>query len=125
MAQYIEITKVWNGTKYCCPVCGSEVFDDNGEPTGRPCKHVLFSWIDAVGDYYNPALEIQRLIQQWEETDEFGPSPSDDEFLKLLPENSVLFALTEHGMACGPVSITVVHGIRFPSDDERCPDSAN
>jgi hypothetical protein len=80
---------------------------------------VFFSWIDAVGEYYNPSSEIQRMVEECEEADEFEPSPCDDGFLQKLPDNAVLFALTEHGMACGPVSTTVVHGIKFPIGDEE------
>lgn len=121
MAQYVEIENVWYGTKYCCPVCGAIVFTSNGEPTADPCEHVLFSWIDAVSDFYNPAPEIERLAQQAEQADECGPIPSDDIFLESLPDNEVLFAFTDHGIACGPVSTTVIHGIRFPVDEEEQP----
>ena len=114
MAQYIEITNVWGGVSFCCPVCGAEVFTESGEPTHTPCDHVLFSWIDAVGDYYNAAPELRQLLQRSEENDELEPSPSDNDFTELFPDNVILFALTEHGIACGPVSTTVVHGIRFP-----------
>ena len=50
---------------------------------------------------------------KFQEEDDFGPNPCDDSFLNELPENAVLFALTESGMACGPTGITVVHGIKF------------
>jgi hypothetical protein len=85
MAQYITIQNFWESPKFHCPVCGAEVFTENGEPTDKPCEHVLFSWIDQVGD-----------------------------FLSRCPDTAVLFAMESSGMACGPVSLTVIHAIKFP-----------
>lgn len=119
MAQYITIQNFWESPKFHCPVCGAEVFTENGEPTDKPCEHVLFSWIDQVGDFYNAADEVNGLL----EDDENWFSPSDEEFLSRCPDTAVLFALESSGMACGPVSLTVIHAIKFPEanwdqDDE-------
>lgn len=117
MAQIIEIENTWQGAKFCCPACGKAVFTEDGVPTDTPCEHVLFSWINEVGDYYNPCSDIVKLLQKSEEEDEFMPSPYDEEFQDSLPETAVLFALSEHGIACGPVCTTIIHAITFPSDE--------
>lgn len=119
MAQIIEIENYWQGTKFCCPACGKEVFTEDGGPALKPCEHVLFSWISEVGEIYNPSAQVQRLMDESEARDEMPPSPYDDELVDALPDNAVLFALTEHGMACGPVSLTVVHAINFPQHDRE------
>ena len=118
MTQVVEIEKYWNGTKFCCPVCGCEVFGADGEPASAPCEHVVFSWISEVDEYYNPSRHVQQIVENAEECDELLPSPFDEEFQQGLPENTVLFGMTEYGMACGPVSLTVVHAINFPQAEE-------
>lgn len=119
MAQYIPIQNRWESPRFHCPACGAVVFTENGDPTEKPCEHVLFSWIDQVGDFYNVAEEVNSLVQD----EENWCSPSDEEFLTRCPEMAVLFALESSGMACGPVGLTVIHAIKFPEtswnqDDE-------
>lgn len=117
MSQYVEIESCWDSAAFYCPVCGHVVFTEEGEATEKPCEHVLFSWINLVGEYYNPAMAIQPILDD----EDTMLSPWDDAFLEQCPESAVLFAFTSHGMACGPVSLTIVHGIRFPDaaeDDE-------
>ena len=74
----------------------------------------MFSWIDAVGDYENAHAKIESLLSRFDRDEDTDPCPDDDDFLNGLPEDAVLFAFTHHGMACGPVSTTIIHGIRFP-----------
>lgn len=115
MAQLIEIDNLWNGVAFYCPACGAEVYSDQGAPTDDPCEHVLFSWIDAVGEYDNAVPEFQQIVDRWAESDSLEPAPCDEEFVNSMPEHTVLFALIHRGMGCtGPGSTTVVHGIRFP-----------
>ena len=110
MGKYVSIQQEWQSPKFHCPACGAEVFTENGEPADKPCEHVLFSWIDQVGDFYNTAEEVGELI----EDDENWFSLSTEDFLSRCPETAVLFALEVSGMACGPVRLTVVHAIKFP-----------
>lgn len=117
MGQYVEIESCWDSASFHCPVCGRVVFTEDGDATQNPCEHVLFSWINQVGEYYNPATDMQTLLGDQDAM----LSPWDDEFLERCPESAVLFGFTSHGMACGPVSLTIVHGIRFPkaAEDEE------
>ena len=62
MAQLVEINGVWSGATLHCPICGQPVFI-NGEPAPECCSHVMFSWIDMVGDYYNASETFQRHHQ--------------------------------------------------------------
>lgn len=113
MSQYVTIQNYSGSPKFHCPACGAEVFTEDGEHTKKPCEHVLFSWIDQVGEFYNTADEIRDLV----EDDESWFCPSDEEFLTRCPGTAVLFALESSGMACGPVSLTVIHAIKFPELD--------
>lgn len=110
MGQYITIQNYWESPKFHCPACGAEVFTETGDPTEKPCEHILFSWIDQVGEFYNTTEEIKALVEDREN----WLSPSDDEFLARCPETAVLFAMEYNGMACGPVSLTLIHAIKFP-----------
>lgn len=118
MAQLVEINGVWSGATFHCPACGEPVFIC-GEPALECCPHVMFSWIDMVGDYYNVSKSFRQIIKQYEDSDELEPGACDTELLDKLPENAVAFAFTEKGLACGPVSTTVVHCIEFPSEKDE------
>jgi hypothetical protein len=113
MPQYISIDQCWDSPRFNCPACGAEVFSVDGEPTDKPCEHLMFSWIDQVGEFYNASDEINEIIQSSEER----LTPDDEEFISSCPDNAVLFALKSCGMACGPASLTVIHAINFPDDD--------
>ncbi len=112
MAQYIDIHNNWESARFHCPACGAVIFDERGEPTPNPCKHLLFSWIDEVGDFYNPADEVKQILE------EDDILPFDDETLEKFPETTVIFRLVSFGMACGPVSITVIHAINFLDEED-------
>lgn len=111
MAQYITIQDYWNSAKFHCPACGAVVFTEGGEPTNKPCEHLLFSWINEVGEFYNAAEGLNELL----EDDESSSDPSDDEFLSRCPDTAVLFAL--ESSESWPVSIRVVHAFKFPMSD--------
>jgi hypothetical protein len=108
MAQYIQIEQMWEDTNFYCPVCG-KIVCKKGEFTEKPCKHLLFSWIDQVGEFENLDPSLETLV----ESEDFF-HPSDQEFLDKCPDTAVLFAFDARTMACGPVSCIVVHGIKFP-----------
>jgi hypothetical protein len=110
MSQYVEIESCWDSCTFHCPVCGRVVFTEEGNPTTQPCEHVLFSWINQVGEYYNPAPDMRALLEE----EDPAPLPCDSDFLERCPDSAVLFGFHSQGMACGPVSLTIVHGIRFP-----------
>jgi hypothetical protein len=115
MAQYITIENNWQGAAFYCPACGKPVFTERGEPTNKPCPHLLFSWINEIDEFYN-ADDIRDFLERNEKS-EMRLAPWDEEFLESLPEAAVLFGFELHGMACGPVCTTVVHAIRFPSPE--------
>lgn len=95
-----------------CPLCGVAIVVP--EEDIFTCPHLLFAWIDVVGDFLDEQTRPEiRELACCEEEDEFY-SPLDEEFLAKCPRNTVVFALTEHGMACGPVSTTVAVGFKFP-----------
>jgi hypothetical protein len=118
VAQYITIENNWQRAVFHCPACGKPVFTERGEPTNKPCSHLLFSWINEIGEFYNAAAEIGDFLKDNEKSD-MRLTPWDEEFLVNLPETAVLFGFELHGMACGPVCTTVVHAIKFPSAEDE------
>jgi hypothetical protein len=62
MGQYVEIESCWDSASFHCPVCGRVVFTEDGDAMQNPCEHVLFSWINQVGEYYNPAADMQAHL---------------------------------------------------------------
>ena len=102
-----------------CPACGAEVFTETGNPTDKPCEHLLFSWINEVGEFYNAAEEVCALVEDhgnW-------ILRSQVEFLERCPDTAVLFALSDIGVTGGLSMLTVIHAIKFPEaswdqDDE-------
>ena len=54
------------------------------------------------------------------EDEEFGYSPPfKDKFIDACPETAVIFSYNYSGIACGPVHMSVVIGIKYPEDDEE------
>ena len=95
-----------------CPVCGAALVVP--EEDVHSCPHVLFAWIDMVGDFLDDCTKPEiRALAYPDDVDEVY-SPLDDEFLAKCPNHTVVFALTESGFACGPVSCTIAVGIKFP-----------
>jgi hypothetical protein len=110
MGQYVEIESCGESVVCYCPVCGRVVFTKEWEATNNPCEHALFSGSNQFGEYYNPAPDMHPLLDD----EDAMLSPWDDKFLEGCPGSAVLLGFTSHGMACGPVSLTIIHGIRFP-----------
>ena len=118
--QMVSITVNWNGSRFHCPACGAEVFDDEG-CTQNPCPHLLFTWDSEAGAMGHCSTALSEEILRADEPDEEdrdddreAPTPCDPEFVSLLEERDVVFCLEFSGMACGPCGFTVAVGIRFP-----------
>lgn len=102
------------GSSLHCPVCGTGIFLPQ-EDVGM-CPHLLFAWIDVVGDFLDPQTRPEiRALARPEDEDEIY-SPLEDEFLAKCPRHTVVFTLTESGFGCSgaPSSITVAAGFKFP-----------
>jgi hypothetical protein len=92
-----------------CPVCGHLIM---GEDEGDKCKHVMFTYIDVVGEFLDVAPKYKEILRKIEEdedvSDPFG------EAVEKIKEPGVLFlSLTTSGVACGPVSSTACVAINF------------
>jgi hypothetical protein len=107
MAQYVTIEQIWDNSRFHCPVCGALVCTADSL-TEKPCAHVLFSWIDEVGEFENlsPLLEGKLDFED-------APHPNYEEVMEKLPDTAVLFAFDIHSKGCGPITNTVVHAINF------------
>ena len=114
MAEHILITQSWYGSRFHCPACGAVVCSDK-DLTDKPCKHLLFSWINEVGEYHNLKPSLQPHIDALIDSDECF-LPEDQEFLEGCPETAVLFAFEAREMACGPITTQIVHAIDFGAE---------
>jgi hypothetical protein len=97
-----------------CFVCGTQVQDSQGNINPNPCKHVLFHWINEVGEYEAVNPVIQSLVDEAEDEEGDGLSPFDPEFQEACPNNSVLFFVEDNPQ----IQTTVVIGLWFALEDE-------
>lgn len=101
------------GASLFCPVCGKQLLFPETGPSG--CEHLLFAWIDLVGDFEGDLTrpEIRAIAASLEDDEDFS-TVCDPAFLERLPSNSVVFALTENAMVHGCGAATAVLGVQFP-----------
>jgi len=123
MAQYVSFENNWEGLKFHCPACGSEVCSTDGNFTQTPCEHLFFCWIDECGEFENASEEFLNLKEANSEDEDdcegLHGAPWNEDFLNKLPDDVVMFGIEHHGMACGPVCTTVVYAIKFPTMKEE------
>jgi hypothetical protein len=95
-----------------CPACGAPVYEEAQDPT--PCPHVVFSYIDIVGDFDHLNERHTELAEQASRLAEERDTLAVDEFIQAMDSTKVLcFSLTTNGMACGPTSSTVYAAFDF------------
>lgn len=120
--QIVNLSATWDGTRFHCPACGAEIFDDQGV-THAACSHLLFTWdsesgmFDSVSQVMPDRIHKAALSDplESESDDDEIPAPWENEFTEFLEEQDVVFCLNCSGLACGPVSLTVAVGVRFPN----------
>ena len=92
-----------------CPVCGKQVIgvdaDDNY------CDHVLFIFVDAIGEFVHVADKMKKHTAVWENDDEWDKIEEQnmgimDYLLDKLPDTAMLIEIETSGMACAPVTNT-------------------
>ena len=98
-----------------CPATGEVILEDC-EPINEDALALKGYWIDEV--ISEPFIKDEALQQAWdafvekyeEENDDFPDYEEIEAFLVNYPElNWVIYKITTHGMACGPVWSTVWH----------------
>jgi hypothetical protein len=89
-----------------CPVCGRKVYGEGGEV----CPHVLFIMEDGELAYAQDWLLAicEKLAEGCDYTD----------LVNLAPSGSVIVAMSETGIACGPISYEVIVGFEVPPGEE-------
>jgi hypothetical protein len=115
-AKFVEING-YSGAPFSCPICGREIFTPEGEAVSAPCDHLVFSWLDLIGEFLNPSPEVARLAAEWENDPEPETFPWDKEFHDLFADSVVMFGCATRGVACGPVGAMLVHAVKFPTGD--------
>lgn len=95
-----------------CPSTGEKILSP--EDVNENAKSLKAYWVDEV--MYEPFIKDEALEQAWkvfiekyeEEHDEFPDYEEIETFLVNYPEpNWVIYKITNHGIACGPVWSTV------------------
>ena len=114
-AEYVDL-EVESQEPFFCPVCGSVMVDpDLGFEVER-CEHFLFGYVDVAGELEVFSSDFAPVARRLEaaELDEDYLLPWDEQFAQLCEAGTKIFGLTSHGMACGPVSLTVCVGVAIP-----------
>ena len=120
-----------------CPITGKVVaigydpetgdsFDGQQEPKWETIPTVVFHYCPEVGEFSYIKPLLQKTIE--EKRHELGEEAEDLEDFEILTEYveslgkvPLVFALTTHGMATGPVSSTVYVGLDLAPDPKRLP----
>ena len=91
---------------FYCPVCGKHLVGENSKEDY--CEHVLFIFVDAIGEFVHVADNLKEHTDVWHDDDEWDKIEEQgkgiiDYVQEFLPEKSAMtFAIETHGMACGP-----------------------
>ncbi len=106
-----------NFENFHCPVCGKHLV--GYESTEDYCEHVLFIFVDAIGEFVHVHESMQEYADVWHDDEEWDEMEEQDIGImdlmeKHMPEKtSVLFEIETRGMACGPVTNMDYIGIDF------------
>ena len=95
-----------------CPVCGVVIHSKDISPA---CKHVVFSYIDLVGDFDTIAPKLRAVVNKARKIAEQGETDVVDAVLNLI-DSETMFCLevVEGGEAAGgPYGGSVYLGIDF------------
>lgn len=126
--QEVKITTCLPCFPIFCPFTGKKIVSlDALKPSPQTC--FIYCEDEAIFEYLAPELteRYQLLESQYEELDQHEDSnkwPTDSPFDALIREideregDYVCFRVTYEGMACGPVSTTLLIGFVIPSDEE-------
>ena len=109
--------------RFHCPRTGQQIVGPDGPFRASPATAFCYVFEGSDFEYIDPKLE-----GTWSEVLDSDASPDENEdedkdlydlFLERLQlDGLVIFRITEHGMACGPVSITADIAIDFAVDLE-------
>ena len=99
-----------------CPVCDKKLVTED-EGTHELCEHVLFVYLDAIGEFESSSSEIDALVEKIRKEksdpdDGYYDGDIMEDLLEALPENVTIHQMTGHGIACGPISFTMSVGIK-------------
>jgi len=106
-----------------CPVCGIAIYaDDKSDESSKcehpNCKHLVFSYVDICDGFQYVAPYLQKQVESVFENEETEDDPVKA-LLNQMESNSILcYSITTSGMACGPVSSTVIVAFDFCPSQE-------
>jgi hypothetical protein len=120
-----------------CPITGQivaigydpetgDLFEGQQEPKWEAIPTVLFHYYPEVGEFSYIKPDLQKTIE--EKRRKLGEEAEDLEDFEILAEHieslgkiPLVFALTTHGMATGPVSSTVYVGLDLAAGSKEDP----
>tara|TARA_Y100000310_G_C20636826_1_gene791623 strand:+ start:1562 stop:1900 length:339 start_codon:yes stop_codon:yes gene_type:complete len=85
-----------------CPACGKPILPRPMEP----CEHLLFVYLEGV--CYDPTGIGEKFEEILLDDDSDGEPQTALEKVDL-PETAFVLSITSYGMACGPVSSTILY----------------
>ena len=81
------------------------------------CKHVVFSYIDEIGDFAHVAPGIEGIVAEAMERARAENEDPVEFVLSRLESTSILcWSMTVEGMTCGPYSITCNVAVDFEAE---------
>ena len=103
--QFVSVPMPWGsddiGMEFCS-VCGQRIFE---EPA---CDHLLFVFMDEVGEFTNVAPDIEALVEQLPDSDESEDDEYPPEMLTaLIPSESALCLYFTANVTGGGISVCI------------------
>lgn len=90
-----------NAVSLHCPACGAVAMDE-AHFAETPCKHLIFAFLDEVGDFSYIAPELEKLLEKLSDDED----QVDGLCKRIKSKTAICLGVTTSGMACGPVSST-------------------
>ena len=113
---YVEIGQLitCDPEEVYCPICGQKLVKEGKEVTSViPCKHLAFFYLPSVDAFEYKSDDFAKRIEPIE-IDELDYDNFKEFLIEAGYDNSMLaLELTYGGIACGPVSFTIVVGYDY------------
>ena len=110
-----------------CPICGKQVItqDKKGMQDIEACPHLAFAMVDGIPDEWYTCEDYAKRKEQHPDLDYLDAENIVD-FLSGLgyDESMLVIELVGNGMACGPVSMSVILGFDLGAESRKSSESS-
>jgi len=105
-----------------CPICGKQVItqDKEGMQDIEACPHLVFATVDGISDEWYACEDYAKRKGEHPDLDSLDAENIVD-FLSILgyDESMLVIELVGNGMACGPVSVSVMLGFDLDAESRK------